>query len=587
MLLSRYAAARILALTCLLAAACGGTPPPVTQPTPTVKPPSALDPAAARMGATPLPAEKPIPTGAITGRITGGVPAAPLPRARVILTTETLPEPRVTIAGQDGSYRFEKLPPGNYGILATASNYAPQLYAQRRTTAPPPIVLADAQQLTGIDVDLPPAGVIIGQVLDEDQRPFVGASVDALASRMDNNQSTLVTMATATTDDRGEFRLTGLPEGQYYVSAFDPAFSDVGDETGPLRYAATYYPGVVLVEQATRVSVRPGVASDLKINFTLKIIRPARVAGLIATPDKKQLMSGAVIMTAVHGEGLATVPSQDVQINPDGTFVFRNVAPGLYQIRARAEVDPEGIALFATYRTLVNGRDISNVDLVLLPGATIAGTVSFEPVQNPKPVTFAGLRVRAPFADGSNFGDVLTGDVTLEGTYRIRGLMSGIHYMTVQGLEGPWVLKEILSRGQDITDVQLDVENKQVIEDIRIVLTDAANDVSGTVRDARGRPVPESLVVLLPLAPNFWTPTSRRFALRYADEQGRYRVRGLPAGEYRAIASVELDESEIYRKELLTEFFERGTPFTLAERQTRTLDLTLTSLAKLKRTSTR
>ena len=39
------------------------------------------------------------------------------------------------------------------------------------------------------------------------------------------------------TDDRGEFRLTGLPAGQYFIVARDPAFNNVGDESGALRYA--------------------------------------------------------------------------------------------------------------------------------------------------------------------------------------------------------------------------------------------------------------------------------------------------------------------------------------------------------------
>ena len=536
----------------------------------------------------PVPAKSsaPVATAALSGVVrAASAPAPAIARARVVAVSPALPQPRVAITDTQGRYSFEKLPPGEYVVQASASGYATRSHQQGANSPPPPVTLAPAQRLTGIDIELSRAGVIVGRILDEDNRPFVGASVDALASRMDANQATLVSMATTVTDDRGDFRLAGLPEGQYYVSAFDPAFAEVGDETGPLRYTATYYPGVALLEQAQRVGVTAGVEPATKTIFALKIIRPAVVSGRIATRDKKQLLSGAVIMTPIHGEGLSALPVDDVRINPDGAFTFRNVAPGRYQIRARGELDPLGAALFATYRFVVNGADINDVDLVLLPGASVTGSVHYEAVTTPRPRSNAGVRVRAPFADGTSFGDSLTGDVLADGSYRIRGLMAGTHYITVEGLEPPWVLKHVQWRGQDIADVALDVGSRDVLENVRVVVTDVANDIDGVVRDQEGRPVENALVLMIPLAPQFWTPASRRFATLRTDASGRYRVRGLPAGEYRAIASVELDESQAYRKDLLRALADIGRSLTLDDPRRHTLDLNLVSLAALKRAS--
>ncbi|HVL67564.1 MAG TPA: carboxypeptidase-like regulatory domain-containing protein [Vicinamibacterales bacterium] len=583
MRLSRYGGA--VAVAGLLAAACGGTPPPVVRPG-TASPATApADPASDRIVIT---TDTPVAgTGVISGRIvTDDDPPRAIARARVILTADTLPDPRVVITGADGAFSFEKVPPGSYTLTASASGYAPQYYGARRAGPPAPVVLGDGQRADALEIVLPRAGVIVGQVMDEDDRPFVGAIVDALVSRTEEGRPMLVSLSSATTDDRGEFRLTGLPAGQYYVSALDPAFAHVGDHTGSLRYTATYYPGVLFVEQATRVSVVPGVEPDLKIAFKLQIVRPATVSGIIATPDRKQLMSGAVIMSPVHGEALASIPSDDVRILPDGSFTFRNVAPGMYQIRARAELDPYSVALFATYRLRVHGRDIRNVEMLLLPGATVNGTVQYEAVATPRPPTFTGIRVRAPFSDGSIFGDALTGDVTPSGNFSIRGLMSGTHYITVEGLDYPWVLRRVLWRGQDITDVAIDVQSQELVENVQITLTDVTSDVSGTVRDAKGRPAADALVMIIPLAQHFWTRTSRRFALTYTDANGRYRVRGLPAGDYRAVASVEFDESEIYRTEILNQFVAEGMALALADREARTVNLGLTALSTLGRTRT-
>ena len=520
----------------------------------------------------------------VTGIVRAAATQAPVARARVTLSSDKLPAPRVAITGADGRYAFDKLPPGVFTVQASASGYAARAHGQQSTGAPATIRIGEAQQVSQIDIDLPAAGVIVGRILDEDQRPFVGASVEALAPRTENAQPTLVSMARTVTDDRGEFRLAGLLEGHYYVSAFDPAFAEAGDETGRLFYTATYYPGVVQLEEAQRVAVTPGAEPRATIVFALKIVRPARVSGLIATPDRKQLTSGAVIMTPVHGEGLSSVPSDDVTIKPDGRFTFRNVAPGRYQVMARAQTEPQGVTWFSAYRLLVEGRDIAHIDLALSPGAIVAGMVTFEGREARPPRGVAGIRVRAPFVDGSTFGDALTGDVGADGRFRIRGVMSGRHYLTVEGLAHPWVLKDVRWRGEDVTDRPLDFDARQVIEDVQVTVTDVANEVRGTVKDSRGRPVPDALVAVFPLAPQFWTRGSRRFAVLRSDASGQYSVRGLPAGEYRAFASLDVDESEIHRRELLEEFSERGQPLNLGSPQAHVLDLGVTPPARAKRT---
>lgn len=571
----------LLVVACLAPAACSAARPPVTQPTAPVDLQDA--PAAVAVGTTGTQGDEEVQaagTGSITGRVlTATEPARPVVRARVILSAEGVPEARVTITGEDGTFTFDKLPGGTYTIAASASGFAPLAFGQRRGGPAAPIALTSDQRVTGIEIGLPAAGAIAGQVLDEDGKPFVGAVVEAWLPRTQDGQTALVSMAEARTDDRGMFRLAGLPDGQYYVTAFDPAFDNVGDHTGPLRYTPTYYPGVASVTDATRVDVTPGEEPATKVNFKLKIIRPATVTGLLATPDESLLLSGFVIMSPDGGEALASMPS-DVDILPDGSFTFRHVPPGDYQIRARGVTDTFRVALFATYRISVDGRDIGNIHMPLRPGASMSGTVTYVAKQTPRPLAFTGIRVRAPFWDGSSFGDSLTGDVGMDGAFEIRGVMAGTHYVTLEGLEHPWVVRDISWRGRDITDVPLDVDSRQTIDGLRITLTDVASEVTGTVRDGKGRAVTEALVMALPASPQFWTRSSRRFGITRTDATGRYRFRGLPAGNYRLIASVDLDESELTRREILAQYSAEGLPLGLGERDTRTLDLALATIRR-------
>ena len=323
--------------------------------------------------------------------------------------------------------------------------------------------------------------------------------------------------------------------------------------------------GLVPLARAQGVPVSPAPPE-------VRAVPSARVSGRLTTSDR-QLLSAAVILTSERGQPLA---AEDATFLPDGTFTFKNVPPGVYEIRARGEFAAGGTTHFARFRVLVEGRDISDLRLEMLPGATVTGTLVFETHGTSKPPQVAGIRVRAPLADGRSFGDALTGEVQPDGSYAIRGLMSGSHSITVEGLRDPWVLKSVTYRGQDITDVGLEANARQRFENVGIAVTDVATDLSGVVRDGSGRNVPDAVVFVIPLAPQFWHRTSRRLGLRRTDAQGRFRIRGLPAGEYRVTASVDLDESDAYRSVVLERLSEAGVPLRLAALERRELDLTLT-----------
>ena len=110
--------------------------------------------------------------------------------------------------------------------------------------------------------------------------------------------------------------------------------------------------------------------------------------------------------------------------------------------------------------------------------------------------------------------------------------MAGAHILAVEGLPYPWVVKSVTYRGQDITDAGLDISGRQQrFDEVRVVITDVASEVSGIVRDAAGAAVPDATVLIVPLSETFWTRTGRRLGVLRTDAGGRYRVRGLPAGE--------------------------------------------------------
>ena len=498
----------------------------------------------------------------LSGTVRSATDDKPLARARVVATADVLREPRATITNSDGTYSFADLPAGAYTVSATRTGYAAQVYGQGRGMSGTPIALGTGQKVANIDLALAAGGAIAGRILDEDGSPFAGAVVEALVTRMDAGANTLFSVASSQTDDRGEFRLFGLAPGLYYVSAQDPAFRSVSSPSGVQHYSPTYYPGTPFADQAKTLAVAPPGDAP-RIEFRIRLLPSARVSGQMLAYDAKPLLSGAVIMSPLEGQGIPMVPPEDITIQPDGRFAFGHVVPGRYQIRARGQTDPAGAALFAVFPADVMGTDIQGISMTLRPGARVDGRIAVE-ARRAKPPMLSTLRVRAPFSDGNAFGDALTGTVQPDGSFAIRGLMSGVHQFVLDGLQPPWVLKSVLLRGSDVTDVEVPVGEREQIHDLRITITDAASVVSGVVRNARDLPVANVGVMVFSKVPLFWVRTSRRNRMTYTDRDGKFSVPGLPAGEYLAVASPTIDESDFGHRERLQALQAYAVSFRLA-----------------------
>jgi hypothetical protein len=269
----------------------------------------------------------------------------------------------------------------------------------------------------------------------------------------------------------------------------------------------------------------------------------ARVSGRLAAADGRRLVSAAVMLTGADDSSTAAVPPEDVTILPDGRFTFGRVPPGRYQIRARAQSQPNGTTMFATFGLAVEGRDIANVAMMLEPGALLDGRLDIENRHRTAAPPPSTLTVRAPLTDGSGFGDALTGGVRRDGTFAIRGLVRGVHHVTVEGLGDQWTVKSVTIRGRDITDQPFDVAGVP-LSDVRVTIVDAVSELAGEVRDEQDRPAADVPVLTFAVAPQFWIRDGRRLRLVRTDDTGRFQLRGLPPGAYLAIASASVSDAK-------------------------------------------
>jgi hypothetical protein len=208
---------------------------------------------------------------------------------------------------------------------------------------------------------------------------------------------------------------------------------------------------------------------------------------------------------------------------------MNNVAPGRYVLRARG--DDSEVPQYAALPISVNGDDIPDMMVVLSPGAAISGTVAFLPGGSPAP-DFTQFRITAPSTDQSDFGPQSSARVDKDGHFTINGVSAGSHLIRPSNGSRTWVLQSVTIGGRDITDTPFQVRSGENVANVQIVFTDKQTEINGTLTTDNGTPVPEFTVLAFATDPALWRPLSRQIMTARPDQTGKYRIRGLPPGEY-------------------------------------------------------
>src|SRR6185295_20223156 len=151
-------------------------------------------------------------TGAITGHVVNEN-GQPIPHATVYVSAPALPQ-RVTATDDAGNFQVGGLDASLYFVYVSAPSYI--VVAREAGTPAPSYRIGDTVTLSLIK-----GGVISGMITSATGEPMVQVGVRALLIRDANGQPPLGRgyPIDRTTDDRGVYRIYGLPGGTYLVSA--------------------------------------------------------------------------------------------------------------------------------------------------------------------------------------------------------------------------------------------------------------------------------------------------------------------------------------------------------------------------------
>jgi hypothetical protein len=492
--------------------------------------------------------------GAIVGRVFDAATNAPIRRAQIQGSNNELFVD--ALSDDQGRFQLNDLPAGEWRVTVAKGGYFTWRPGQRRPfESPPPITLTRGQRVTA-DVPLSRGGVIAGRVYDDTGEPLAGLRVRVYRAKMSGGYRRLEDVGAADqTDDTGAYRIFGLPPGDYYVAAslrVAPL-----DSVVQTTYSPTYYPGTGELAEAQRIRVELG--SESTVIFPLLPVRSVSVTGTVLTSSGGpanaflNLVSDAAEFGTPLGIGGVTLP--------DGTFTIPDVPPGRYTLSASLRGD--GPTENGSVPVVVVNDDVSGNTIVTGRPATMKGRfVADGGVVGALPKALlvataarAGGTVLAS-GDGPDFElDELSEPFTLK----------------VEYLPDEWTVKAIVVDGADVTDAKLSLAANQEAR-AQVVLTNRVTSVTGTVTDD-GRPA-KAAVVVFAADSSKWSYPSRFVRTASADESGRFRMNGLPPAErYLAVAADYVEDGEHYDPEFLERIRSAAIEFSLADAETRALEL--------------
>lgn len=153
---------------------------------------------------------------AVTGHVTNSLTGEPIKKAAVHLRPVNTKSGPGTVQGYistseaDGRFEFDAIPAGDYMLMGDHAGY--QFRAGTKVT------LRAGQQAADLALKLTPQAVISGKVVDEDGDPVGNGNVQVVRQTWQYGKLTYTMAGGSGVNDLGEFRVSRLSAGKYYVS---------------------------------------------------------------------------------------------------------------------------------------------------------------------------------------------------------------------------------------------------------------------------------------------------------------------------------------------------------------------------------
>jgi protocatechuate 3,4-dioxygenase beta subunit len=398
------------------------------------------------------------------------------------------------------------------------------------------------------------------------------------------------------------------------VTSAPPSGVPVAPESAPpVVYAPVYYPGTAQVSEARVITLGP-TEERPGIDISLMLVPTAKLTGRVVDADGRPQSSVRVELRPTKPDGMdlfSALFNVNGYTDTEGAFTINAVKPGSYTMTAKAtpkSPDPpapgeaanqsRGTTHFASEELTVQGADIPNITLMLRPGMTVSGQIVYQVATKTPPADLTKTQIALlPAPTGTGLDDLtsmmmglmgggVTPRIDKDGKFTFAGVPPGRYRLNTpfgmitilpmaNMLSGGWTLKSVMLGGRDIADAPIEIRSGVDVPGVVVTFTDQPSELSGSVTDASGRPTTGFPIIVFSTDRQYWTLGSRRVQTARPGTDGKYKVTGLPAGEYFVCAVTAVDRSEVYDPAFLEQLVPLAFKITMADGEKKVQDLRL------------
>lgn len=481
------------------------------------------------------------PRGTISGRIT----IKDKPAAGVIVGARTSSRKNYfghatvakAVTDQDGYYRITNLAAASYEIVPSV----PAFVVSGQNPAKSKIVIVgEDETVDDINFTLERGGVITGRVTDADNRPVIQQQVrlyryDAMESTPEPRPD--FSGINVTTDDRGIYRMFGLPGGRYKVAAGrgDDGFSP-NDGPARLNYKQVFHPDVTDHAKAPVVEVVEG--SEIR-NVDIALGRALQV---FSASGKVVNEKGAAVPGVRFGlhrieDGRTEFVSAFVISADKGEFMIEGLIPGKYNTFLFPD-QGENVHVQSVPFDIID-QDVTGLTIKISKGGTIHGVVALETEDKTAFEKLSKLQLRAFVSVGAGFGGMSSSAISPDGSFQLGGLPAGTVNIILSSMMNPmssgnFIISRVERDGAVLLSY-LEIKEGETITGIRLVVVQGTGTVRGVVKIENGS-LPSGGYLNVRLA----KPGDGNRYMRPAqvDARGHFVIESVPPGVYELWATV-------------------------------------------------
>ena len=436
----------------------------------------------------------------------------------------------------DGIFRIVGIPAGRYLISALAPGLVTPSESPYWLYEGKLINISEGESIDNIEVALKRGGVITGRVTDVNGHPLIEEHVSL--TKVDENGNTVPFIYRSDSpmyqiDDRGVYRLFGLPAGRYLVSVgFDTKEGNFASTSNRKYYQRTFYPDAKEQSRAKVVEVGEGeeaIGIDISVGGAKKTYD---VFGRVVDADTGQPVAGMYLGYGAYSPdrgGLGGQSGKFERTGAKGEFHLASVIPGRYA----AFIVPMKTEYYGDLVPFeVVDSDVRDIELKVWRGTSISGFVVIEGTNDQAVLAKLPLLVLSGHTRSNKDTEQSSGvsGVNPDGSFRITALRPGKIEIFMRSEDGDNRFSILrIERGGTPQQGSIEIGARENISNIRVVVGYATGVVRGQLK-ASGITLPAGFA---------FTVLARRAGGTYTsgsggevDARGQFVIEGLLPGEY-------------------------------------------------------